>query len=258
MPAMRPGRKCELCRRSMPDTYRALFFPAFFLLFFAAAAGLFFFDGFLAAFFFVTCLAVFFLVDFFLAALAVGAALPAAFFLAVFLLAALLTSAETDFLADFLALPVVVPRLPLAGFLFSGIASTGCSGIAATVALSTSCGAEVSGSAATASTTRTGAAIRVAGATDASASALHSRSACASRGETSGYSGASPTVGRIFQERAHLVPTAISTTTATPGTSFSLNASADASSWVAIAFEVMQTSARSSSNSVSKMFWSET
>ena len=29
-----------------------------------------------------------------------------------------------------------------------------------------------------------------------------------SRGETSGYSGSSPTVGRIFQERAHLVPLA--------------------------------------------------
>ena len=34
----------------------------------------------------------------------------------------------------------------------------------------------------------------------------------------------SPTVGRIFHDRAHLVPTAFSTTTATPGTSFSRNA----------------------------------
>ena len=52
-----------------------------------------------------------------------------------------------------------------------------------------------------------------------SASAFHSRKACASRGETSGYSASSPTVGRIFHDRAHLVPTAFSTTTATPGTS---------------------------------------
>src|SRR5882757_11557474 len=89
-------------------------------------------------------------------------------------------------------------------------------------------------------------------------SAFHSRSAWASRGDTSGYSASSPTVGRIFQERAHLVPTAFSTTTATPGTSFSLNASDGASLLVTIAFDVMLTSARSISNSVSKIFLSET
>src|SRR4029077_7860278 len=89
-------------------------------------------------------------------------------------------------------------------------------------------------------------------------SAFHSRSACASRGETSGYSGSSPTVGRIFHDRAHLMPTAFSTMTATPGTSFSRNASDGASSLVTIAFEVMQTSARSTSNRVSKILLSET
>src|ERR1041384_5376181 len=60
-------------------------------------------------------------------------------------------------------------------------------------------------------------------------SAFHSRRACASRGEPSGYSASSPTVGRIFHERAHLVPTAFSTTTATPATSPSVNAPAGAS-----------------------------
>ena len=79
-----------------------------------------------------------------------------------------------------------------------------------------------------------------------------------SRGETSGYSGSLPTVGRIFHDRAHLVPTAFSTTTATPGTSLSRNAVSGASSLLTIAFEVMQTSARSISNSMLKMFWSET
>src|SRR5215212_151765 len=89
-------------------------------------------------------------------------------------------------------------------------------------------------------------------------SAFHSRKACASRGETSGYSASSPTLGRIFHDRAHLVPTAFSTTTATPGTSRRVNALAGASSLVAIAFEVMQTSARSTSNSVLKMLVSDT
>src|SRR5450759_338043 len=82
----------------------------------------------------------------------------------------------------------------------------------------------------------------------ATPSAFHSRSAFASRGDTSGYSGSLPTEGRIFHDRAHLVPAAFSTTTATPGTSFSRNAPAGASSLLAIAFEVMQTSARSRSN----------
>src|SRR5205823_3446850 len=89
-------------------------------------------------------------------------------------------------------------------------------------------------------------------------SAFHSRSAWASRGDTSGYSGSSPTVGRIFQERAHLVPTAFSITTATPGTSFNRNAADGGSSLVTIAFEVMKTSARSTSNRVSKIFLSVT
>src|SRR5882757_2250273 len=92
----------------------------------------------------------------------------------------------------------------------------------------------------------------------AAPSAFHSRSACASRGETSGYSASSPTSGRIFHDRAHLVPTAFSTTTATPGTSPSVNAPAGATSLVTIAFEVMQTSARSTSNSVLKIVLSET
>src|SRR5882757_9324043 len=92
----------------------------------------------------------------------------------------------------------------------------------------------------------------------ATPSAFHSRKACASRGDTSGYSASSPTVGRIFHDRAHLVPTAFSTTTATPATSPSVNAVAGASSLVTIAFEVMQTSARSTSNSVLKIVLSET
>src|SRR2546423_2924167 len=89
-------------------------------------------------------------------------------------------------------------------------------------------------------------------------SAFHSRSASASRGDTSGYSASSPTVGRIFHDRAHLVPTAFSTTTATPGTSLSVKAFGGASALVTIAFEVMQISAMSTSNSVLKIALSET
>src|SRR5689334_20021058 len=89
-------------------------------------------------------------------------------------------------------------------------------------------------------------------------SAFHSRRAIASRGETSGYSLSSPTVGKIFHDRAHLVPTACSTTTATPLTSGRVNAPAGGSSLLTIAFEVMQTSARSTSNSVAKIALSET
>src|SRR5436190_6884813 len=89
-------------------------------------------------------------------------------------------------------------------------------------------------------------------------SAFHSRNACASRGDTSGYSASSPTVGRIFHDRAHLMPCAFSTTTATPCTSPSLNASAGAASLVTIAFEVIETSAKSTSNSVLKIFLSDT
>src|SRR5205807_2405979 len=55
--------------------------------------------------------------------------------------------------------------------------------------------------------------------------ASHSRSAWASRGETSGYSGSEPTLGRIFQERAHFLPSARRGSTATPGTSSSRKAS---------------------------------
>src|SRR5207237_3403618 len=54
--------------------------------------------------------------------------------------------------------------------------------------------------------------------------ASHSRSAWASRGETSGYSGSEPTLGRIFHERAHFFPSARRNSTATPGTSSSRNA----------------------------------
>src|SRR5258705_9387841 len=89
-------------------------------------------------------------------------------------------------------------------------------------------------------------------------SAFHSPSAWASRGDRSGSSASSRRVGRIFQERAHLVPTAFSPTTATPGTSFNRNAPGGGSSLVTIAFEVMKTSARSTSNSVSKIFLSVT
>src|SRR5450631_1576431 len=252
--AMMPGRKWELRKRSRPDTYLAFFF-----VFVALAAETFlagFFAPFLAPFlaFFITFFAAFLFAGFFLAPLVAAVAFLAAFFLAgVFLL-----SVAPDFLASFFAaaffavLPIVfVPSL-LAGLLFLGTATS-------TGVFSASCCLEISGSATTASTTRMGFwAGGAARAADASPNAFHSRSAWASRGETSGYSGSSPTVGRIFQERAHLVPTAFSTTTATPATSFSLNASDGASSLVTIAFEVMQTSARSMSNSVPKIFWSET
>src|SRR5882724_6822591 len=221
----------------MPGTYLAFFF--FFLAFVAGAL----FPVFLDAFFSAAFLAAFFVIFF------------AACFFAVFFFAPLVAAA-------FLAVVVLLPLL--AGILFLGTAaSTGfvfnscwteISG-SATAASTTRTG---SGSAATASTTCTGAGSGVAGAAEAGSNAFHSRSAWASRGETSGYSASSPTVGRIFQERAHLVPTAFSTTTATPGTSLSLNASAGASSLVTIAFEVMLTSARSISNSVSKILLSET
>src|SRR5713226_9147210 len=190
----------------------------------------------------------------------------AAFFLAAFFLAgACLFAVVPDFLEGFCAVLSVVFLLRLlASFLLLGTA-------ASTGFVSTSCWMEIFLSATTAATTRTGsgsaamvstictvAGSGVAGAAEAGSNAFHSRSAWASRGDTSGYSASSPTVGRIFQERAHLVPTAFSTTTATPGTSFSLNASDGAPSLVTMAFEVMQTSARSISNSVSKIFLSET
>src|SRR5450631_33146 len=254
--AMMPGRRWELRTRSMPDTYRAFFVLVVFFVFFAFAAETFFapfLAVFLVTFFAAFCFAGFFLAPF------VAAAFLAAFLAACFLAGAFLLAVVADFLADFFSAgffvvaPVVFVLSLLADILFVGTAtSTGC--------FSMSCCPEISGSGslATASTTRTGAGTGTTGAADACSSAFHSRSACASRGETSGYSGSSPTVGRIFHDRAHLVPTAFSTTTATPGTSFSRNASDGASSLVTIAFEVMQTSARSMSNRVPKILVSET
>src|SRR5467141_2718726 len=218
----------------MPATYLALFTFFFLLLV----------PDFLAAFFFFALLAVCFLARFVVGEAFLG--LPAFLGLAAFL-------ASTTFLAlsafAGLALLFFLPAETFFGLAFSEPSSAG---------FSCSTGCFSIGAATTASTIGTGAGSGATGAADASPSALHSRSACASRGETSGYSGSSPTVGRIFQERAHLMPTAFSTTTATPGASFSPNASDGASSLVTIAFDVMQTSARSISNSVSKIFLSET
>src|SRR4029079_6292237 len=63
----------------------------------------------------------------------------------------------------------------------------------------------------------------------------HSRSACASRGVTSGSSGSLPTAGETFQERAHFVPSANLATTATPLTSGRRNADAGPSSEASVA-----------------------
>src|SRR5882724_2309796 len=245
----------------MPGTYLAFFF--FFLAFVTGALFPVFLDAFFLAAFSVAFLAAFFVIFFAACFFAVFFFVP--FVAAAFLAGAFLLPVVPDFSGDFSAILPVVVLLPLlAGILFLGTAaSTGfvfnscwteISG-SATAASTTRTG---SGSAATASTTCTGAGSGVAGAAEAWPNAFHSRNAWASRGDTSGYSRSSPTVGRIFQERAHLVPTAFSTTTATPGTSLSLNASAGASSLVTIAFEVMLTSARSISNSVSKILLSET
>src|SRR5450631_3544028 len=250
--AMMPGRRWELRTRSMPDTYRAFFVLVVFFVFFAFAAETFFapfLAVFLVTFFAAFCFAGFFLAPF------VAAAFLAAFLAACFLAGAFLLAVVADFFSAgfFVVAPVVFVLSLLADILFVGTAtSTGC--------FSMSCCPEISGSGslATASTTRTGAGTGATGAADACSSAFHSRSARASRGDTSGYSGSSPTVGRIFHDRAHLLPTAFSTTTATPGTSFSRNASDGASSLVTIAFEVMQTSARSMSNRVPKILVSET
>src|SRR6266704_5345549 len=212
----------------MPGTYLALVVLAFFFFFFARVADV-FFAGFLAAFFLPAFFVVFFAAFFF------SAFFFAVFFLAPFVAAAFLADFLVDFLADLLAafflagafllsivtdfsedcflaggfavMPVVV-LLPLLSGFFALRAA------AATGFVSTSCCTEISGSAITASTTRTGSGSAAAGATEDWPSAFHSRSACASRGDTSGYSGSSPTVGRIFHDRAHLVPTAFSTTTA--------------------------------------------
>src|SRR6266478_6001054 len=234
---MMPGPRRKLRERSMPDTYLACFVRAFFFVFFAFAAETFFAGFFVPlATFLVTFFAAFCFAGFLLAPF-VAAAVLAAFFLA----GAFLLAVVPDFLADFFSAgffvvsPVVFVLPLLAGFIFLGTAtSAGC--------FSMSCCPEISGSGsvAMASTTRNCAGTGATGAAGPCSSAFHSRSACASRGETSGYSGSSPTVGRIFHDRAHLVPTAFSTTTATPGTSFSLNASDGASSLLTIAFEVMQ------------------
>src|SRR6266700_1146520 len=246
----------------MPGTYLAFFF--FFFAFVAAVVFPVFLAGFFLAAFFATFFAACFFAVFFFAPF-VAAAFLATFLAALFLAGAFLLPVVPDFLEDLCAASSVVFLLRLlAGFLLLGTADS-------TGFVLTSCWMEISGSATTAATTRTGsgsaatvsttsagAGSGVAGAAEAGSSAFHSRSAWASRGETSGYSASSPTVGRIFQERAHLVPTAFSTTTATPLTSLSVNAFAGASSLVTIAFEVMLTSARSISNSVSKIFLSET
>src|SRR6266852_3728001 len=251
---MTPGARWELRKRSRPGNYLAFFVLALFFVFLAFAAET-FFAGFFAPFLAAFLVAAFCFAGFFLAPFVAAVAFLAAFFLA----GAFLLVVISDFLADvfsagfFVVSPVVFVVPLLAGFLCLGTAtSTGC--------FSMSCCWEISGSGslATASTTRTRAGTGATGAAGPCSSAFHSRSACASRGETSGYSGSSPTVGRIFHDRAHLVPAAFSTITATPGTSFSRNASAGASSLVTIAFEVMQTSARSISNSVAKIFLSDT
>src|SRR6266851_478956 len=200
---MTPGARWELRKRSRPGNYLAFFVLALFFVFLAFAAET-FFAGFFAPFLAAFLVAAFFFAGFFLAPFVAAVA-----FLAAFLSA-----------GCFAVLPAAFSLLLLAGFLFLGTAtSTGC--------FSASCCPEISGSgsATTASTTRTRAGTGATGAAGRCSSAFHSRSACASRGETSGYSGSSPTVGRIFHDRAHLVPTAFSTTTATPGTSFSRNAS---------------------------------
>src|SRR5712691_6139010 len=247
----------------MPGTYLAFFF-FFFFAFVAGVVFRVFLAGFFLAAFFVTFFAACFFAVFFFAPF-IAAACLTAFLAAFFLAGAFLLSVVPDFLEDFCAVLSVVFLLRLlASFLLLGTA-------ASTGFVSTSCWMKISGSATTAATTRTGsgsaatvsttsagAGSGVAGAAEAGSSAFHSRSAWASRGDTSGYSASSPTVGRIFQERAHLVPTAFSTTTATPDTSFNRNAPAGGPSLVTIAFEVMKTSARSTSNSVSKIFLSVT
>src|SRR3974390_3526179 len=65
--------------------------------------------------------------------------------------------------------------------------------------------------------------------------ASHSRSACASRGETSGYSGGGPILVGIFQERAHLRLWGSWAFSATPGTSGRRNAFAGPSSRAKVA-----------------------
>src|SRR5262249_61080122 len=85
----------------------------------------------------------------------------------------------------------------------------------------------------------------------------HSRSAWASRGETSGWAGSEPTLGRIFHERAHFLPCASRTSTATPLTSSSRNASGGPSPSTSVAAEVIAISARSMSRSAANRSGSE-
>src|SRR5476649_1263133 len=72
----------------------------------------------------------------------------------------------------------------------------------------------------------------------------HSRSALASRGETSGYLGSAPMVVRIFHERAHLVPSARLGITATPGTSGRLKAPSELPTLRMVNAEVMRSEER--------------
>src|SRR5229473_3067559 len=143
---MTPGARWELRKRSRPGNYLAFFVLALFFIFLAFAAET-FFAGFFAPF-----LAAFLFAAFFLAPFVAAVAFLAAFFLA----GAFLLPVVPDFLADFLSagcfavLPAAFSLLLLAGFLFLGTAtSTGC--------FSASCCPEISGSgsATTASTTRT-------------------------------------------------------------------------------------------------------
>src|SRR6266436_3135433 len=226
----------------MPGTYLVFFF--FFFAFVAAVVFPVFLAVFFLAAFFVTFFAACFFAVFFFAPFIAAAACLTAFLAAFFLAGACLASAaflaSTAFLAlsafSALAFRLFLPAVSFFGPAFSETSTVGlscstcCFSIgSATTAATTRTG---SGSAAAVSTTCTGAGSGVAGAAEAGSNAFHSRSAWASRGDTSGYSGSSPTVGRIFQERAHLVPTAFSTTTATPDTSFSRNAPAAGSSLV--------------------------
>ena len=61
-----------------------------------------------------------------------------------------------------------------------------------------------------------------------------------------------PTSGRIFQQRAHLSPSASAGTTATPGTSSRVKAPAGAGAAVRVRSEVMQTSAKSTEASAAR------
>src|SRR5690606_22844693 len=74
---------------------------------------------------------------------------------------------------------------------------------------------------------------------------LYQRTAFASRKVRSGYSGSVPTSGRIFQLRAHFLPSALPNTTPTPSILSSVKASVGAASVFTVACDVMQISAMS-------------